>query len=108
MFNLMLYDIGFLSQCYSLMFFLFNAICHIVCLFVCLMVLNTTFNNSSVKSWRSVLFVEIRLYILLLLSLLLVTELRINHGWLALVFLTPFVNSFPVISCHIILLMEVN
>jgi hypothetical protein len=29
-----------------------------VCLFVCLMVLNATFNNISVISWRSVLLVE--------------------------------------------------
>jgi hypothetical protein len=29
-----------------------------VCLFVCLLVLNATFNNISVISWRSVLFVE--------------------------------------------------
>ena len=29
-----------------------------VCLFVCLMVFNTTFNNISVISWRSVLLVE--------------------------------------------------
>ena len=30
----------------------------IVCLFVCLMVFNATFNNISVISWRSILFVE--------------------------------------------------
>jgi len=30
----------------------------IICLFVCLMVLNVTFNNISVISWRSVLLVE--------------------------------------------------
>jgi len=29
-----------------------------VCLFVCLMVFNATFNNISVISWRSVLFLE--------------------------------------------------
>ena len=29
-----------------------------VCLFICLMVLNDTFNNISVISWRSVLLVE--------------------------------------------------
>jgi hypothetical protein len=29
-----------------------------ICLFVCLLVLNATFNNISVISWRSVLFVE--------------------------------------------------
>jgi hypothetical protein len=30
----------------------------LICFFVCLMVLYTTFNNSSVISWRSVLLVE--------------------------------------------------
>jgi len=29
-----------------------------ICLFVCVMVLNATFNNISVISWRSVFFVE--------------------------------------------------
>ena len=29
-----------------------------ICLFVCLMVLNTTFNNISFISWRSVLLVD--------------------------------------------------
>ena len=33
-------------------------VCLFVCLFVCLMVLNATFNNISVISWRSVLLVE--------------------------------------------------
>ena len=33
-------------------------LCLFVCLFVCLLVLNATFNNISVISWRSVLLVE--------------------------------------------------